>query len=82
MTEQELRTLVRQAIARAGVARAPTVADAGRLLLDPLTALVPPSRHVSHGMFALPDGADADGPCLIEPAVGCNHCGYCKSLGH
>ncbi len=31
-------------------------------------------------MFALPAGADADGPCIIEPAVACNHCGYCKSL--
>ena len=30
-------------------------------------------------MFVLPVGADSDGPCLIEPAVICNHCGYCKS---
>jgi hypothetical protein len=21
-------------------------------------------------------------PCLIEPAVRCNQCGYCLSLGH
>jgi hypothetical protein len=27
-------------------------------------------------------GGDADGQCLIEPAVKCNHCGYCLSLGH
>ena len=38
--------------------------------------------HASHGMFGLPAGADADGPCLIEPAVRCDHCGYCKSYGH
>jgi hypothetical protein len=38
--------------------------------------------HASHGMFMLPAGADTDGPCLIEPAVMCNHCGYCKSYGH
>ena len=73
MTEQELRTLVRQAIARAGVGRVPLVAD-GRP--------VSPSHHTSHGMFTLPDGADADGPCIIEPAVACNHCGYCRSMGH
>jgi len=30
----------------------------------------------------LPVGSDGDGPCLIEPAVTCNHCGYCKSYGH
>jgi hypothetical protein len=43
-------------------------------------ALLP--RHASHAMFVLPVGTDSDGPCLIEPAVTCNHCGYCKSYGH
>jgi hypothetical protein len=38
--------------------------------------------HPSHGLFVLPAGGDSDGPCLIEPAVMCNHCGYCKSYGH
>jgi len=38
--------------------------------------------HASHGMFVLPVGSDSDGPCLIEPEVICNHCGYCKSYGH
>ena len=33
-------------------------------------------------LFAVPVGADGDGPCVIEPAVACNHCGYCKSYGH
>jgi hypothetical protein len=23
-----------------------------------------------------------DGMCLIEPAVRCNHCGYCECHGH
>jgi hypothetical protein len=41
-----------------------------------------PRHHASHAMFILPTGLDADGPCLIEPAVTCNHCGYCKSFGH
>ena len=78
MTEQELRALVRDAIARhlgpAEHARS-------------VTGQVPGTpgglrHHPSHAMFVLPSGADADGPCLIEPAVACNHCGYCKSLGH
>jgi hypothetical protein len=38
--------------------------------------------HSSHSMFVLAAGADGDGACIIEPAVNCNHCGYCKSLGH
>jgi hypothetical protein len=73
MNEQELRTLVREAIARhSGGAT------------QPASGAVPAffHMHASHGMFTLPAGADTDGPCLIEPAVMCNHCGYCKSYGH
>jgi len=76
MTEQELRTLVRQAIARHAGAGATASGGApsftvGRVLSDP-----------AHAMFVVPSGADAGGPCIIEPAVMCNHCGYCKSMGH
>ena len=73
MTEQEVRALVREAIARhAGQALSPAP--------PPVPAFF--HLHASHGMFTLPAGADTDGPCLIEPAVMCNHCGYCKSYGH
>jgi hypothetical protein len=74
VTEPQLRALVREAILR-HVGGAP----AGRVL-QPSPGVVRP--HASHGMFLLPTGTDADGPCLIEPAVACNHCGYCKSIGH
>ena len=77
MTEQELRALVRQAIARAGTGRASAGPAAG-----PAHPAISLAHHTSHAMFVLPDGADADGPCIIEPAVACNHCGYCKSMGH
>ena len=75
MNEPELRALVRDVIART-VRQDPSAADLRRL--D--TAQLP--RHASHGLFVLPVGTDGDGPCLIEPAVTCNHCGYCKSYGH
>jgi hypothetical protein len=35
--------------------------------------------HASHFRYTLPESG---GPCLIEPAVRCNHCGYCQSHGH
>ena len=74
MTEQELRALVRDAIARHTGTAPPAARRAG----------VQPdlSRHASHAMFVLATGADEGGPCVIEPAVACTHCGYCKSYGH
>jgi hypothetical protein len=72
MTEQELRALVRDAIAKHTAVHA-----------DPQPARTVTARlHPSHAMIALPAGSDGDGRCIIEPAVPCNHCGYCKSLGH
>lgn len=69
MTEEELRAMVRQAIARVQES-APVSTPSSHL------------SHPSHLTFLVPSGSDADGPCIIEPAVMCNHCGYCKSLGH
>jgi hypothetical protein len=78
MNEQELRVLVREAIARhAGAAAGSSV-----VVRPPRTDTPVVGRHASHALFVLPAGADTDGPCLIEPAVACNHCGYCKSYGH
>lgn len=76
MTEQEIRAIVRDAIARHGAVR---TAAPGHGSIAPLAAL---RQHPSHALFALPAGADSEGPCIIEPAVACNHCGYCKSYGH
>jgi hypothetical protein len=80
MTEQELRALVREAIARAGVAAGrseerPLHVEAGLKTGGYVIA------HSSHAMFTLAPG-DPEGRCIIEPGVACNHCGYCKSYGH
>jgi hypothetical protein len=73
MNEQEIRQLVRDAIARAGT----TPSSPSPAPSHPRTLALP--HHSSHVLFVLPE---SDGPCLIEPAVSCNHCGYCKSYGH
>ena len=72
MDEQALRALVREAVARHlhGTERRATTRRPRASLL---------SGHASHYRYALPE---SDGPCLIEPAVQCNHCGYCQSHGH
>ena len=73
MTEQELRALVREAIAKAGVGSGRS--EDRRLLVES------PTAHSSHALFTLAPG-DPEGRCIIEPGVACNHCGYCKSYGH
>jgi hypothetical protein len=78
VTEQELRTLVRAAIATHAAAGLPNV----NASLAPEHPFAVVRQHASHGLFAVPAGADTGGPCVIEPAVSCNHCGYCKSYGH
>ncbi len=54
---------------------------------EPAPRLAPPADagqvghvHSSHGQF--PVTGTPDGACVIEPDVRCDHCGYCKSLGH
>ena len=77
MTEQELRALVRDTIAR-HLGAGPGDATQGAAP-DPWQPLVSVRQHSSHRLFVLPAG---DGACIIEPSVQCNHCGYCKSYGH
>ncbi len=74
MNEQELRLLVRDAIAR-HMGSTGTLAPSHPRTLEP-------SHHFSHGLFVVPFGAESAAPCIIEPSVMCNHCGYCKSYGH
>ena len=73
MNEQELRTLVREAVARHLSGRTDTALSVGG---------IHSARHPSHELLVVATGADMGGPCVIEPAVMCNHCGYCKSYGH
>ena len=73
MTDDEIRQLVRSAIARHLGGPAPAAAPTGP---SPATAV--PMAFVR---YPIPRAAD-DVMCLIEPAVRCNHCGYCECHGH
>jgi hypothetical protein len=74
VTDEELRGLIRESIARHLSAPAGPSAE-----LRPALA-----SHPSHALLPLARGGDGDGDgaCLIEPSVRCNHCGYCLSYGH
>jgi hypothetical protein len=74
VTDQELRAIVRAAVARhlgAGPVAPPS---------PELRPRDEPGAHPSHARYLrLVNTTEA---CLIEPAVGCTHCGYCQSHGH
>jgi hypothetical protein len=72
MTDQELREMVRESIARQLGSGAPAHQS----------TRVPDPSNPSFALLPLSRGGDGDGSCLIEPAVRCNHCGYCLSYGH
>lgn len=74
MTDDEIRALVRVAIQKhlGPSASAPGAAA---------TAPMPPDIPISFGRYVLPRAED-DVMCIIEPAVRCNHCGYCQCHGH
>jgi hypothetical protein len=75
LNEQDLRDMIRASIARHLGPAVPSRA-AGP---EPASAF---RAEISHVRFALARGGDDDGACIIEPAVRCNHCGYCQSYGH
>jgi hypothetical protein len=71
MNEEMLRAMIREAVARR-LAQAPPAEG-------PAASAVIFTTDPSHDRYPLPPSG---GPCLIEPAVSCNHCGYCESHGH
>jgi hypothetical protein len=77
MTEQDLRAMIRESIARR-VGSGATSASEPLLMQADATY----RAHSSFVRLPLLSGGDDDGACLIEPAVRCNHCGYCQSYGH
>jgi hypothetical protein len=69
MTDEEIRTIVRQVLASRVGAQAPVPSSAG----------IP---HASVLRLRMVVPTEPGSPCVIEPAVTCNNCGYCLSQGH
>jgi hypothetical protein len=76
VNDQELRALVRDAVAR-HMGGAPALPLHESL---PVKTAAPHGPHPSHGLYlTVINSGEA---CIIEPSVSCDHCGYCKSHGH
>jgi hypothetical protein len=77
MNDDELRALIRAAVLKhVGTASAPAAAPYAQpaaLQRDASPA------SMAFGQYQL---ERADTMCIIEPAVQCNHCGFCKCHGH
>ena len=67
MTDEEIRTIVRQVLAARGSAP---------------PGIHGPGLHPSHLRLQMVVPTPPGSPCVIEPAVTCNNCGYCLSQGH
>ena len=87
MHDEEIRALVREAVARHLSAASEPVSGARRADITVLegragAAGVAWKQHVSHGRYVFLAPADPDSPCVVEPQVRCHHCGFCQSYGH
>jgi hypothetical protein len=87
MNEQDIRGLVREAIER-HLGR-PQLVEGRSSIVDRRSSIVDRqekltfSDHASHILLKVVPGSQIDdGMCVIEPAVRCNHCGFCQSYGH
>jgi len=67
MNEDQIRSVIRDVLASRGIAPA---------------SAQPMHRHPSVMRLSMVVPTEAGSPCVIEPNVGCNQCGYCVSLGH
>jgi hypothetical protein len=78
MNDEELRLLIRDAIQR-HMGGAPGPGPVSETIRRKPDAPLP--MTISFGQYRL-ERAAGDTTCLIEPAVQCNHCGFCKCHGH
>lgn len=78
MSTADIRAAVDGAIRRHLESRAPSPPPAPAAS----TRTAAPPAHPSHARFTVLDGAASGGPCVIEPAVACIHCGHCQTQGY
>jgi len=75
MNDEELRGLI-----RAAIQKHMSSPDSSPVRREPDPTSVS-AVSISFGQYQLERAKD-DTMCLIEPAVQCNHCGFCKCHGH
>lgn len=83
MNDQELRAIVRAAVARHLHPDARCAPAAAPLVASPHFPISPFPHSHGHASHVLYQGlVTVSDACVIEPVVSCDHCGYCKSQGY
>ena len=81
MNDDEVRALVREAIQRHLGTSTSGPTSLTRSAESSVEAGSSQPVMLSFSRYKVQRVSD-DGMCLIEPAVRCNHCGYCECHGH
>ena len=81
MNDDELRALIRAAVQRHLGTATPESAFAHVQPTEPRRDAGAVQVSMAFDQYQL-ERAAGDTMCLIEPAVRCNHCGFCKCHGH
>jgi hypothetical protein len=79
MTEDDVRRLIRETVARRLGISVPEGTAPGTSV-PPLPDAAPWRTDISHAIYVTV--VNAGDACVIEPGVACNHCNYCKSHGY
>jgi hypothetical protein len=88
MTDEALRQLIREAVARhtgqpRGVSppQVPGATAAGAAESGRVVPPVSPRSSMAFSLYVVPRPS-GETDCVIEPGTRCDHCGYCLSHGH
>lgn len=88
MTDDALRRLVREAVARhagqpsrAALLPDPAASAGSRASVRDETRSDASPASMAFSLYAVPRPA-GETDCVIEPGTRCDHCGYCLSHGH
>jgi len=68
MTDDDIRIVIHEVLAARG--------------LSPQAHQNVVPTHSSHVRLGMVVATAPGSPCVIEPGVGCNRCGYCVSMGY
>lgn len=87
MTDDSLRQLIREAVARhtgqrpAAQSKESSLSPGPAAVAGRVLPAAPTGSSLAFSLYVVPRPA-GETDCVIEPGTRCDHCGYCLSHGH